>query len=282
MIELKINSEFGKLTHVVLATVENYAITEPVNRIQEKYYSSDPPQLAHLLSEQKQFVKVLEDNHVQIYWATPLPQCPMQVNTRDIAAVIGNIFVLGNMKWSMRKDEILGLKRVIEKTKSKLLQMPESGILEGGDIVINYPIIYLGLGERTDISGFNFIKDKFGDECEVIPLKLKEGFLHLDVVFNIISNDTAICFPPAFVDESISFFQERFANLIVVTEEEQLTLATNIFALNSKKVIIDERNIRITDILRNLGFEVIELEYSHSSRIGGSFRCATLPLARNE
>lgn len=282
MLKLNIRTEFGTLRDVVLATVKNYVVTEPVNLTQEKYYASEPPQHFHLLREQENFVKVLEQNQVDIHWAKPLPQCPLQVNTRDIAAVIGDVLVLGRLKWPMRQDELLGIQQVIETVGDKLLRMPDSGLLEGGDIVVHYPTIYLGLGERTDTNGFEFIKSNFGTGWEVIPLKLRKDILHLDVVFNVVAYNTVLLFPEAFVSTPLSFFEERFEHVIAVTEGEQFDLATNVFALNPKKLVADRRNYRVSNMLRSLSFEVIELDFTHTTRIGGSFRCATLPLLRDE
>ena len=280
MLELAIDTEFARLRDVVLADISNFRVTDPVNETQRVYYASNPPELTHLISEQAAFAKALEGNGVVVRWAISLPECPLQVNTRDIAAVIGGQLVLGRMKYSIRDRELEGIQSIIEQAGDRVLAAPSQSVLEGGDIVVHRPTIFVGIGERTDSDGYKFVASSFNSEWEVIPMRLKPGILHLDTVFNILSDETALLYPDAFDNIPLAFFRDRFSDVLSVTDREQFDLATNVFALGPKRVIADVRNRRVNDALKQRGFDVIELEFSHTTRIGGSFRCATLPLSR--
>ncbi|MFP3339637.1 arginine deiminase-related protein, partial [Micrococcus sp. SIMBA_131] len=64
----------------------------------------------------------------------------------------------------------------------------------------------------------------------VEPLSLREDILHLDCVFNIISEDIALVYAPAFTNEDLSKLEARF-QLIHVTEEEQFYMGPNVLSI---------------------------------------------------
>src|SRR5258708_34408490 len=95
-IGLDVKSEYGIMTDVLLATVRNFVPTPPINRTQEVYFPNNPPILSRLTDEQNTFAATLEQNGVTVHWAKEIQECPYQVNTRDLGAVIGNTFLIGN------------------------------------------------------------------------------------------------------------------------------------------------------------------------------------------
>jgi N-dimethylarginine dimethylaminohydrolase len=76
------------------------------------------------------------------------------------------------------------------------------------------------------------------------------------------------------------WFGEHF-DLIPVTDEEALAVEVNAFALAPGVVVVAERSERIATELQVRGIEVIPIDYSEVTKIPGSFRCSTLPLARS-
>jgi N-dimethylarginine dimethylaminohydrolase len=144
---------------------------------------------------------------------------------------------------------------------------------------LNNDTIYVGVSERTNKKGVQFIQDNF-QEYTVVPVTLENGILHLDVVFNCLSDDCCIIYSDGILKPNFSYFKENFVNLIAVSSDEQFDLATNVFALGYDKLIVDSRNRRVNDELDSKGYRLIELDFRETSKIGGAFRCATMPLRR--
>lgn len=190
----------------MLASVSQYKVTEPINSVQIVYYASNPPRLPNLVTEQTAFADLLSVQGVRVRWAMPIPECPLQLNTRNVAAVMDDTIVISRMRFPIRQREIDGLNDILGEKEGKQITMDEKGFLEGGDIIVDYPYIYVGISERTSDEGAQFLQTHFGDDWEIIPLRLKPKILHLDVVFNIISPDTILLFPEAFTDIGMSFF----------------------------------------------------------------------------
>lgn len=279
--QISVHNEYDSLRDVILARVDNYQLTEPINLTQEHFYSTNPPLLRILQEEQRHFEEVLLSVGATIHWADLVDDCPYQVNTRDIGVAIEDTLVLCKLKRGIRQKELDGITRILADVNGKIVKLEDSdATLEGGDIVLDgNGIIYVGISERTNRFGYEFVRDIFGHRWSVVPLKLKSGILHLDTVFNVLPGGLMLICPDAI--EDIQTLLEAKRRLVRVNKVEQFDLATNVLAVNPHTVIADVRNKKTNAELRNYSFDVLEIDFSHTSRIGGSFRCATLPICRS-
>ncbi|MFW5653164.1 MAG: arginine deiminase family protein, partial [Planctomycetota bacterium] len=67
-----------------------------------------------------------------------------------------------------------------------------------------------------------------------------------------------------------------------ITKEEQFELGTNVLSVSPTKIISRHSAKRINNRLRELGFDVIEVKFDETPKGGGSFRCSSLPLFRED
>jgi len=276
--KININNEYSVLKSVLMASVKNFKLHDPINITQKKFYKNNPPVLEVLIEQQDNFINILQKYNVDIHFAKSRSDSPLQINTRDIAFSIGDKFFISNMKEEIRKNEHLALDKLVNEIETEVMYV-ENGVVEGGDIIVDNITIYTGISERTNNNGFEWLKKYISNEYNIIPIRLKNNFLHLDVVFTIISDDCAMIYSPAIEDESIKDISKKF-NLINVEDDEQFNLATNVFAIGNKIIICDKRNIKANNLLDKNGFKLIELDFCDITKIGGSFRCSTCPLIR--
>lgn len=277
---LNVRNEYGTLRKVLMASVETFRIHEPINGTQKFYYKNDPPKLEKLVAQQKEYIKVLKNNNVEILFAEKRDDSTNQINTRDVAFVIGNSFIVSPMKEKIRQNEHLGLNSIIrlfDCTDSVL--RPQQGVIEGGDIVLSDDIIYVGISQRTNLLGVDWLKITFGDIYKIVPIYLNDGFLHLDVVFNILSNGVALVCKEGIKQESFKVIDKNF-NVVFTDYKEQIYLPTNVFSINPKLVVVDPRNKSTNNNIYKSGIDIVEVDFSEISKIGGSFRCSTCPLVR--
>lgn len=276
---LNVNNEYGLLKKVLVASVETFRIHPPINKTQEYYYRYDPPKLWKMIDEQRNFFSVLKKNNVEIILAEKREDCTNQINTRDVAFVIGNTFVVSQMKEKERQNEHLALAGLLKTFDSNdNVCYPDRGVIEGGDIVLDNDRIFVGISERTNAYGVEWLKQTFKNK-KIIPIYLEKGFLHLDVVFNLIAPDCAIVAAQGIRADSLNSLKAMY-ELIYAEEKEQLFLPTNVFSINEHTVIVDPRNMSTNQKLERIGKDLIEVEFSENSKIGGSFRCSTCPLIR--
>ena len=80
----------------------------------------------------------------------------------------------------------------------------------------------------------------------------------------------------------LSLLFELFSNekIIRISDQEMYDLNCNLFSISDDVIVSDIGFTRVNNILKNRGFIVEEINFSKISKLGGLFRCSTLPLKR--
>lgn len=285
-VALHVKSESATLKTVILGYAENFHQVPPsiINETQKRtYFSDNPPTRELLVTELDGFRQVLEANGVTVFRPAPLPNVPDQLMPRDIGVIIGSTLVISRMAKSSRRDEWRGITWLIDQINpAQVLFVPDPAVLEGGDVILDGDVIFVGIGQRTNEAGFRFLAKSF-PHYKVVPVYLKsitdgEDVLHLDCAFVPLGNRHALIYPEGMMDVPAIIY-ERYAP-IMVTREEQSALATNVLSIAPDTVISRPDMVRVNEALRATGLRVIEVKYDNPPKTGGSFRCTTLPLRR--
>lgn len=276
--QLRVESEYGPLRAVVMATPRHFRVVDPINVTQERFFSTAPPPVEALVAEQQGFVELLERHGARVLWAAPLPECPLQLNTRDVGVVVGDRYVEGRMRRPVRAKEPEAVRDLLAGFTGGRAAIAR-GYLEGGDVLVDGRDVFVGIGERTDAAGAAELQAILGDGYSVHVLPLAPSILHLDVVLNLLPGNLALIYPDGLLDVPESL--RRAYDLVAVTADEQDRLATNVLSLDARTVVADERNERVASILAKRGLDVRVLPFAETTKIGGSFRCSTLPLVRS-
>lgn len=275
-------NEYNKLKSVVVASASYFDPDSlAMNNETVKYYASNNNKInkRQILAEQEMFWNLLKKLNINVLVADNVSDSKGQMFTRDLAFVIGDKLFISNMRKENRKAAINGWTKIIEKVDpDKIIKVPSDIYLEGGDVIVDNKVIYVGISERTNMDGVNFLKNIVGDDYQIVPLKLKPKFLHLDVVFTIISPSLALVYKDAFEDESYRMLSNY--EKIELTDSEQFELATNVFVVDKKTIIMNSNHKRIEKILKDMHFNVILLDISETAKLGGAFRCTTCPIER--
>ncbi|MBS4217538.1 dimethylarginine dimethylaminohydrolase family protein [Bacillus sp. FJAT-49711] len=270
------NSEYETLHKVILCPPEYMAIKEVINETQKQYKNENiDSELA--TKQHKDFIKVLENQGIEVILIPPSEKYPEQVFTRDIGFTIGNTLFVAEMAKEIRLGEEQVLKDLLKEKGIPFYDLTK-GYIEGGDVIVNKNTVYIGISSRTNAKAVEQMKSLL-HEYEIITIPFDEKYLHLDCVFNIISPNEALYFPGALNRNTIDQLKTQF-QLIEVTEEEQFTLGTNVLSIGQKRVFSLPINPNVNNRMKELGYSVIEVNISEIIKSGGSFRCCTLPVLR--
>ena len=275
--QLHAESEYAPLRAVVMASPRHFRVVDPINVTQERFFASAPPLVDALVAEQRSFVDLLERHGARVLFATPLPECPHQLNTRDVGVVVGGRYFAGRIRRSIRARESVAVRELLAAFTGERAAIT-NGYLEGGDVLVDGRDVFVGVGERTDAAGAAELQTFLGEGYAVHVLRLAPRILHLDVVVNLLPGKAALIYPDGLTEVPARLRREY--DLIEVTADEQDRLATNVLSLDERTVVADERNERVAAILANRGLDVRALPFAETTKIGGSFRCSTLPLVR--
>ncbi|MEH7119898.1 dimethylarginine dimethylaminohydrolase family protein [Neobacillus vireti] len=269
-------SEYDTLRKVVLCQADFMTIREPINETQKQFLKENiDTELAK--KQHQQLIKTLEENGVEVLLVTPSEEFPEQVFTRDIGFTLGNQVFVAHMAHDVRKGEEQPLIDLLEKEQITYTNLLEDKI-EGGDVLIDRNTIYIGVSNRTNETAIDHLQSLL-PTFEVITIPFTDTYLHLDCVFNILSEDDALIFPGEIDEEKLKLLSSRY-NLIKVSEEEQATLGTNVLSIGNKRVLSLPINKEVNKKLRDRGYQVIEVDITEIIKSGGAFRCCTMPILR--
>jgi N-dimethylarginine dimethylaminohydrolase len=269
-------NEYDVLQRVILCAPQYMTIREVINETQ-KEFEDEGIHIKTALKQHREFVRILEEQGIEVILLPYHKKYPEQVFTRDIGFTLGQTIFVAKMAHDVRIGEEDVLKRWLEDEEMSYYSLAEDRI-EGGDVVIDGKTIYAGLSNRTHQEAVDHLQGLL-NQFDVKAIPFKEKYLHLDCVFNVISPDVALIYPPALTKENIDLFSSRY-ELIEVSEEEQFTLGTNVLNIGNKKILSLPVNKQVNEKLRERGFEVIEVDITEIIKSGGSFRCCTLPILR--
>ena len=278
---VSINNEYDKLKSVVVCSAAYYNPDNLVlNNETIKYYAENGgvPSREDILKEQECFWEVLKKYNVNLLIADLVEGAKGQMFTRDLAFAIGNNFFISSMRKENRRLAINGWKKIIDDIDDNIINVPSNVFLEGGDVVVDGNKVYVGISERTTMEGVEFLKSVLGNKYDVIPLKLKSKFLHLDVVFTIINPGLALVYKEGLEQDSYVLLNDF--EKILLNEDEQFKLGTNVFVIDRNHIIVNKDHVRLIQEIEKRGVNVIPVVFSETSKDGGAFRCTTCPLER--
>jgi len=204
-------------------------------------------------------------------------ELPQQMFTRDIGFVVGEKMFVSTLAKEVRKGETKALRVFLEHEKIPYENI-ESGTIEGGDVLIHAPYIFVGIGERTTEAVLPELKKKIGKDWKIIPIHLAPSVLHLDCVLSILDEDLIVWCPELIADQH-QFLEKLFKYHIAVTKEEAFHLAANVLTVNPDHVLVGAKQYRLHEELRQYDIKVHPIDWSEIKKLGGLFRCASCPLS---
>jgi glycine amidinotransferase len=153
-------------------------------------------------------------------------------------------------------------------------------LLDGGDFLVNGKEIYLGQGHGSNALGALCARNILGDEYKVIPLKLHANALHLDCTIALIRPGLGIICRKWLLSDLPDAIKDW--TWIEASEEEAAWLGVNGLGLNPETYVFDPYHQRLADELRKHGVKIIEVPYDGPSFLGGSVRCSSQPVYRED
>lgn len=270
------HTEYDTLRRVILCQPKFMAIEEVINDVQKRY-EDENINVELAMKQHEEFEKVLKEHGVEVIKLPSSEQFPEQVFTRDIGFTVGDDIFVAEMASDIRKGEEEVLEDWLDDEDISFQTTTDR--VEGGDVIVDRSRLYVGISSRTSEEAVRKLKDDLPN-YEIIQVPFNEKYLHLDCVFNILSPEVGLIFPKALDAETIDMLSARKYKLIEVSEEEQFTLGTNVLSIGDKKVFSLPQNKNVNAQMRAHGFEVIEVDFSEIIKSGGSFRCCSMPIAR--
>lgn len=303
--KLNIKNETDRLRSVVLGQASSMGRVPTLSECYDakSYHFVEKgiyPTEADIIHEMNELEKVLTKHGVEVF-RPKIIENYNQVFARDIAFVIEDKLYVSNMI-ADRTNEQEAYKDVFKNIDNQnIIKLPQNVRVEGGDVLVWNDYIFVGTcakGDfdryktaRTNQEAVDFLQKTFPNK-KIIPLQLKkndtnpyQGVLHLDCCFNIVGKGKAILYKKGFANANdyekiIEIFGEE--NCFFVDDDEMFEMFPNVFSIAPDIVVSDKFFTRLNQHLREKwNILVEEIPYREISKMGGLFRCSTLPLVRN-
>lgn len=218
-----------------------------------------------------------------------------QVFTRDVGLIVDRTLIRSRTI-EERSAEWSGIVPLLE--DNSWIDLPDGVHLEGGDVIVLDGAILVGVTRRKAWhhlqvvrslpSALDFLAAEFPDR-EVIGIELHKddgdplaSALHLDCAYMPLADGGALICDEAFIEEGqLNSLKNRHSYSIRVSLQEAAELQTNLLHVRPDTLLIDPRFKRLAGALRDKGFHLLEHPMDHVGRMGGLFRCTTMPLSRH-
>ncbi len=275
--------------------------------LKEKMMDCAPDELSRMLIEG---VEMKPDNVERFFSRERYSLIPMYnlFFTRDASMCVGNNVLVGKMATSVRDRESVIMKSIFDFTPqfcTKTFNLCEGNkevsnrnvSIEGGDVlVLRDDVIAVGCGLRTTPRAIDILADALREKCrgrefhifvQELP-KSPESFIHLDMVFTMLSRDECMAYAPVIFSHGMySTVHVRIVNgeKVCVTEEdnlidglakvgmelkpifcggnkpvyrerEQWHSGANFFAVAPGKVLGYARNTYTVEAMNNAGYDI--------------------------
>ena len=283
-------AETAPLRRVIIGRHEGYRAHPAYEEIVNEEQKKGLPTEAELQPEFSAFHKALEAEGVEVLVPDYVGKFVYdQLTPRDIGMVIGKRFLICNMARASRRYEVAGVFPHIlqeEGPEPSILIPPRPDMLiEGGDLILDKGVLFVGISQRTNEAGLAYLQQAFGGKFDVLPVHCRalaegENVLHLDCTFNPVGRRHCLIYLDGFRDIP-AFIRDKY-EWIPVDKKEQAVLATNVLSVSEETVISRKHPAcqRVNEAMREAGLRVIEVPFDGAPSTGGSFRCCSLPLER--
>ena len=290
---LNITNEYAPLKRVILGTGVGMkaAPTEVVSAtLRQTVRAGRYPSGAETEAELHDVEVALKEAGVDVLRPDALPAAPLvsdQTCPRDLGFVINHLFFVARSRFESRNAELPGLERIIARLPAEnVVKTPPGHYLEGGDVVLAPGCLYLGLGQRSNRAAIDWLAATLAARGVQRKLVLvPHDVLHLDCCWNPLAPDLALWAPEA-ARPMHTLSGEVFSppcQCLRVSRAEQDALATNVFCVQPGRILGRDHpacaNVYAA-LQADFGYRVTVLPFDRVPLLGGSIRCATLPLQR--
>jgi len=187
----------------------------------------------------------------------------------DTAIVVGERAVISRMASESRKGEVEGVREILKMFKL-VHDVRPPGTIDGGDVQLIDKRVFIGVSERTNLEAIKHVEEIVSDAgYEVVPVELK-GILHLKSAITYLGDGAVIMY-------SGHFDKKLFADYRQIHVPRGDEYAANCLAVNGK-VIMSKGFPGTRNLLKEEGFDLIELETTEFKKGDGSLTCMSIIL----
>lgn len=226
-----------------------------------------PPSLDMMLSQHNVYIETLRSLGLEVIVLESLPNYPDSYFVEDAAIITPEIAVVTNPGARARRGEEQEIEPVLSQYRETThIQAP--GTLDGGDVLLVEKQVFIGISERTNLSGANQLGqmlEHYGYSWTTIPVG---GGLHLKSSVNYIGANKLFLSQQFYDHEAFQAFEK------IIVDDEEIYAANTLWVNNH--LITPKGFPKTKNKLTSLGFPIIQLDVSEARKMDGGLTCMSL------
>jgi dimethylargininase len=246
------------LTHVISPNIDQCELS---------FLERSPINYRRAVEQHEHYCDLLRDCGLEVIELSMNRSFPDSTFIEDTAVVFDELAIMASMGVESRRGEIPGVESVLGYYRDiKHIRLPAT--LEGGDVLSIENKVFVGISPRTNISGFETIKEilePFG--YQVIPLAVN-GCLHLKSACVAVDDETLLVNPRWLDLQPLRDFR-----IIPVPEDEPA--AVNSLWINST-ICMHSGHQKTIDLLANLKFSIKVVDISELLKAEAGMTCSSM------
>lgn len=230
-----------------------------------------------------EFVAALEGTDIELHWESPDPAHYWQVFTRDFGANTPAGPLVGRFKYAQRfGDEAFAI-AAFDAIGVTVAAQITAGAVEGGDCwMLDEATLVIGSGNRSTLRGIANATELMAPlGIEVVPVEFLAKWNHLDMIFSVIGERTALYSPDGLPENYAELLIRKGWRLIPVPLAEVLKTGCNVLCLGGDRILSFAENGIVNDMLRGEGLTVLAPPLREFTKMGGGPHCLTFELERS-
>ena len=226
------------------------------------------PDYDKAIIQHKAYIEALKLCGLEVTILAPCEDYPDSTFIEDVALITPHGAIITRPGAPSRRDEIKTIDELLRKKFSNIDVIEAPGTIEAGDIMMVGSHFFIGLSDRTNLSGAQQVigvLKKHGLTGSTVTLNdvlhLKTGLSYLE------NNQLVIC--GEFINDPI------FSNYDFIEIPEEESYAANCIWVN-ECVIVPTGYPISKEKISNSGFNLIEVDVSEFKKLDGGLSCLSL------
>ncbi|MEZ4515506.1 MAG: arginine deiminase family protein [Chloroflexota bacterium] len=250
----------------------------------------DQPYLPLAQQEHDAFVNTLLGLGIEVvYHDVPLPDHADAIFVHDPVLVTDRGAIILRMGKRLREGEEEAMAAMLRRLDVPIhYTLHGSARAEGGDLLwLDEQTLAVGQGFRTNAAGFAQLAEALeGSGVELVPVQLPyyegpDACLHLMSLISMVDGDLAVIYRPLLPVPFYRLLVDRGIELIDVSDEEFMTMGTNVLAMAPRQCLLLDHNVETIHKLREAGCDVWTYRGDEMSlKAEGGATCLTRPILR--
>lgn len=227
------------------------------------------PDLSRMLEAHAHYVATLKETGAEVIELPPLEAFPDAVFVEDTTLCLPQGAVMMRPGAPSRMGEVAEMEASIRSVYDDVRQIESPGHIEGGDILVTGKEILVGRSDRTDAAGVQELTEIVAEwGHSVREVFTPPGVLHFKTDCSLLDGETILSTKR--LDASGCF--EGYRVLYVADGEEA---AANSIRFN-QLVLAPAGFPRTAEMLRQNGYDVVEIDNSECAKLDGGMSCLSL------